>query len=185
LNLMSILEYFHVFKSIFYGLIVAQLLLGWNRMISYHGKYEFYWAHFGATLVIFLAVVQTYYAESATLHPPQNIIDFLFTFIFIPASLFIAAYQMFPQKMEGIKMLDFVISHRWKIVGPLIAFESLTVLDVIINYGTIEWYQWVPHTILTSFLILFGVIPKKIYLEIAVCYALFFTLSFYAIRFSV
>ncbi len=62
-------EYFLVFESIIFGLIVAQVLIGWNQMIALSGKYDFSWIQFFCTTAIFLAAIQNYYVGQITLLP--------------------------------------------------------------------------------------------------------------------
>lgn len=113
-------EYYHVFASLFYALVVAEILIGWNRMIAVRKTIKLYWAHLCFTVLYFFMLMADY---SWTFYiNASGLVDSVFTFfLFVaikPATYFFAAYQAFPKDPEGVDFKEFFKLKRKEILFP-------------------------------------------------------------------
>ncbi len=130
---MSIEEYYLVFDSIFYGLILARILTGWSKMISAYGEYRVYWMHILWTVSIFLTVIQNYSSElsldgSLEYSKIMKGVDILYHLVLGPSLLYIVSHQSFPDQLKGLNFKDYVLKSRWKIMLPIALFLLLQVI---------------------------------------------------------
>lgn len=134
---MSNEEYFQVFEAILYGAIVAELLIGWSKLLTEKGKYKFYWAHFLATVTIFLVVIQRYFSGRDLAHYQsiQTSYEFLFYIVLTPAIFFLAVSQMFPKRIAGVDFRILVIEKRAVFGG---AFLIYLLANLFVDLQTVE-----------------------------------------------
>ena len=154
---MSTQEYFHVFEAILYGAIVTQIIVGWSKLIAERGKYNFYWGHLLATVLIFFTIAQRYFASRnmSYFDSIDNTYSFLFYIVLTPAIFFIATYQIFPKKYKGVDFRKLMIEQRASILIPFAIFILAGIVLNFIFTGQLEWYHYVPQLI---FIIFFTVI---------------------------
>ncbi|HAS34860.1 MAG TPA: hypothetical protein DCS15_00130 [Flavobacteriales bacterium] len=100
---MSIIEFYLIFESILYGLIVTQFFLDWNKLIFSAKNLKIYWSHLLLSLTIFFQVLLRLNGRLKTLDQLEQINS---SFIFLlettmgPALLYLITYQIFPQRPE-------------------------------------------------------------------------------------
>lgn len=179
---MTVAEYFLVFESIFFGLIIAQVLMGWNNMIANSEHFEFDWLHFLCTLAIFLAAIQNYYIGQVNLSAPKTILEFMFRNIFAPAALYIAAFQLFPQNINGEKLSSFILHKNWRFLIPTAVYYLCTILNSWYEYDDLNWFQWIPHITGAGLTIWAMFSRRKTILAIAIIYTLTMVVAFVALR---
>ena len=183
---MSRFEYYLTFETILYGLVLAHSVIGFSQMIYHRKTIQFYWVHLLACLTIFFVVVQTYYS---LFWVPEETIKGPWTFFFLrilPLTLlYIATYQLFPEKPKNLKAEPFMFSRLKEMLLPTVIYNLLAVVKTI-------YYRWDEYVKLGDglffysskfalfvipFLFISGVatlmifkFPKKIFVEIFVVF---------------
>ena len=117
-------EYILAFESILYGLIVSRILISWNKMLQEKESFKHYWAHYILTFSIFLFIVFIYIYNAITdqFAGIEHWMPFLTHAVLPPAIFTFISYQMFPKKLNGVNLKQFVMDNRWKIFLPAFAF---------------------------------------------------------------
>jgi hypothetical protein len=126
---MDRIEYYDVFASLFYALVIAEILIGWNRMIAVRKTIKLYWAHVCFTVLYLFMLMADY---SWTFYTGvYNLVDSVFTFfLFVaikPATYFFAAYQAFPKDPEGVDFKEFFKLKRKEILFPVGVLQCIIV----------------------------------------------------------
>ncbi len=115
---MSIIEFYLIFESILYGLIVTQFFLDWNKLIFSAKNLKIYWSHLLLSLTIFFQVLLRFNGRLKTLDQLEQINS---SFIFLlettmgPALLYLITYQIFPQRPERTDLDEFIMDRHKKI----------------------------------------------------------------------
>ena len=154
-------------------------------MIATSGQYEFSWVQFFCTTAIFLAAIQNYYVGQINLEPPETIIEFMIKNILSPAALYIAAYQVFPQHTAGVRMIDFIIEAKWRILIPTIFYLLFTILNAAYDYDGLEIYQWAPHITGVALCLLSGLSNDKRLFTLAVVFINLMVVAFFLVRYAI
>jgi len=99
---MSPTEYLIIFESIIYGIVVAQIIIGWGRMIQQRGTYKHYWAHTLFTVLFFLVAVQNFYSaqDFATYEFVFNSLSFLGFVIIAPTVVSVIIFLVIPENLK-------------------------------------------------------------------------------------
>lgn len=151
-------EYFYVFEAIIYGLALAELLNGLNRMIVFRKSIKVYWAHLLIVLVYIELLVSQYAWEfyRSTFDLIDSAMTFLIFVVIYPVAYYFGAYQIFPRSFKKIDFKEFFHSHRVSILAPAIVMEiaivNKSVFEVVSSRGmdyfshyifTVDaWYIW-------------------------------------------
>jgi hypothetical protein len=145
-NRMNRSEYFYVFEAIIYGLALAELLNGLNKMIVFRNTIKVYWAHLVIVMVYIELLVSQYAWEfyRSTFDLIDSAMTFLIFVVIFPISYYFGAYQIFPRSLKNVDFKAFFHSHRIAILTPAIVMEialvNKSVFEVVSSRG-IEYFS--------------------------------------------
>ena len=132
---MSLVEYFHVFDSILYGIIIARILVGMSNMIIYRRSIKFYWAHLLLVILGFLIAVENYFS-----HFRQQYFEYIsnawmfFILLVVPLSLlFVIVYLSFPKKFKNTDFKEFIVVRQKELLIVMLAFSISTNIRLFIG----------------------------------------------------
>jgi len=145
-------EYFYVFEAIIYGLALAELLNGLNKMISQRKTIKVYWAHLVIVLVYIELLVTQYAWEfyRSTFDLIDSAMTFLIFVVIFPIAYYFGAYQLFPRSFKNVDFKEFFHSHRVVILAPAIVMEIALVNKSVFEVVSSRGMEYFSHYIFTS-----------------------------------
>lgn len=138
-------EYFFVFEAIIYGLALAEMLTGLNKMIEARKTIKIYWAHLTFVLMYILILITNYCWQFY--RNPFDLVDTPFTFIIFvaiyPISFFFAAYQGFPKQMEGVDFKEYFRTKKKEIlIAAWVAQIAFVIQNIAFTVYTSSFNQF-------------------------------------------
>ena len=163
---MSKVEYFLVFETILYAIVVSRLVTGFAGLYRDKGEYVFSWTHALFNLCVFLYIVQTYFAgrDFDDYRNLNTSLEFLLYLVLPPAVMAFGIFLMFPTNNHGVDFREVLVKYRIALSLCVCYPAILTVLGNLesVNYALSEYVYWVPHATVILFLILF-MFTKKLF----------------------
>lgn len=194
---MSKFEYFHVFETIFYGLMLAKLVIGINNMFTYRKTIKFYWPYVLMIIYIFLVIINSYHDNLNT--PVYGAVTnesfFLGVIILPPLLLYSIVHQGLPKKFKGMDQREFLLIKNRRIIFSLgFILGILGMYRLVLGWGLekneslIEIYiqtfadAWflIPHALILMNLAN-AIWKNEILLKVVIVFALLTQILFYII----
>jgi hypothetical protein len=110
-------------------------------MLQNKDLFKHYWAFYLLTVSIFLLIVYAYisYASIDRDQMMRTPINFLLLGVLPPTLFAFCSYQIFPHRLDGVDLKEFLLTNRWKIFLPGIlygiyftVFKALQTFDKMI-----------------------------------------------------
>lgn len=194
---MSKFEYFHVFETILYGLMLAKLIIGVNNLYTFRSSIKFYWPHFLALLYIFLAIVNSYHdnLDSSVYSAVEDEWFFLHVIIIPPLILYSIIHHALPSEFKGSDLKGLLLNKNRRIIFFLgTAYGILSIYRLMLQWSiekessalSIYFKTWndawfiIPHTLTLMFLIV-AIRKSEILLKILLVLAVLSQVLFYVI----
>jgi len=134
---MSKFEYYFIFETILYGLMLSMLIQGVNKIYTYRKKVRGYWPYYFLLFYIFSRVINSFYDNLNS--PLYETVDtegyFLLIIITPPLLLYSVIHHGFPDKYTDCDFREFLLQTNRKIIFLLAFFWSV----FVISRSVIEW----------------------------------------------
>lgn len=122
---MSLFEFLMVLVSLIIGLGLAELLSGIAQTIRNKEEVKFYWVHSLFIVIIFLALLQTWWEIWGVKDNPTWTFIGLVIMLGGPIGLFLISHLVFPEKLAGSDLRSFYFEK----MNPTLWIAVLTIIS--------------------------------------------------------
>lgn len=162
-------DYFYLFETLLYAVVLIHIIRNWNEMIRSYGSFEPHWTHIGLSILLFFALIQSYLSGKSVQNYGEitSSITFFAYLILNPLLLITVSFQLFPKDYEGTNLQEYLLDNIWKIIIPISLWGFVLATRNVLFYieNTTTWSLaelTIPHFILILFAIYMAIIrsPK-------------------------
>lgn len=121
---MSLFEFLMVLVSLIIGLGLAELLSGIAQTIRKKAEIQFYWVHSVFIVIIFLALLQSWWEIWGVRDTPAWSFIALLMMLGGPIGLFLASHLIFPEHLAGSNLKSYYYDN----MSPVFWIAAFTVL---------------------------------------------------------